>query len=178
MMVTFVSQCEKRALNRTRRVLDAFANRIGDNTWQTVITEDGLIAVKKLLRQTASKSTAVSCHWLRSRTRSELVWVVGNRSKFNNQGIVPVNFTEAEIKQYMDKSQWKTLPIIQYAAVIAGLFHDFGKANNLFQSKLDPNIKSDMFEPYRHEWVSMRLFQTFVYEMAPQRYKICKQRKL
>jgi CRISPR-associated endonuclease/helicase Cas3 len=46
MMVTFVSQCEKKALNRTRRVLDAFANRIGDNTWQTIITEDGLIAVK------------------------------------------------------------------------------------------------------------------------------------
>jgi CRISPR-associated endonuclease/helicase Cas3 len=35
MMVTFVSQCEKKALSRTRRVLDAFANRIGDNTWQT-----------------------------------------------------------------------------------------------------------------------------------------------
>jgi len=39
MMVTFISQCEKKALKKTRRVLDAFANRIGDNTWQTVITE-------------------------------------------------------------------------------------------------------------------------------------------
>ena len=38
MMVTFISQCEKNALKKTRRVLDAFANRIGDNTWQTVIT--------------------------------------------------------------------------------------------------------------------------------------------
>ncbi len=27
MMVTFVSECEKKALNRTRRVLDSFANR-------------------------------------------------------------------------------------------------------------------------------------------------------
>ena len=33
MMVTFVSQCEKKALNKTRRVLDSFANRIGDTTW-------------------------------------------------------------------------------------------------------------------------------------------------
>ncbi len=48
MMVTFVSQCEKKALNRTRRVLDAFADRIGDNTWQTVITQAGLLAVKTL----------------------------------------------------------------------------------------------------------------------------------
>ena len=54
MIVTFVSQCEKKALPRTRRVLDAFANRIGNNTWQTVITEDGLIAVKKLLRKTVT----------------------------------------------------------------------------------------------------------------------------
>ncbi|MFA6040798.1 MAG: CRISPR-associated endonuclease Cas3'', partial [Methylophilus sp.] len=97
MMVTFVSQCQKKALIRTRRVLDAFANRIGDNTWQTVITEDGLIAVKKLLRKTATKNTAVSCHWIRSRARSELVWVVGNRSHFNHAGIVPVNSTSKEL---------------------------------------------------------------------------------
>jgi CRISPR-associated endonuclease/helicase Cas3 len=77
MMVTFISQCEKNALKKTRRVLDAFANRIGDNTWQTVITEDGLNTVKKMLRQTASKSTAVSCHWIRSRSRSQFLWVVG-----------------------------------------------------------------------------------------------------
>lgn len=96
-MVTFVSQCQKKALARTRQVLDAFANRIGDNTWQTVITEDGLIAVKKLLRKTATKNTAVSCHWIRSRARSELVWVVGNRGKFNHSGIVPVNTTGKEL---------------------------------------------------------------------------------
>ncbi|MBU0485190.1 MAG: hypothetical protein KKB30_11855 [Proteobacteria bacterium] len=55
MMVIFISQCEKNALKKTRRVLDAFANRIGDNTWQTVITEEGLNTVKKMLRQTAEK---------------------------------------------------------------------------------------------------------------------------
>ncbi|MBO0615183.1 CRISPR-associated endonuclease Cas3'' [Thiothrix fructosivorans] len=93
MMVTFVSECEKNALPKTRRVLDAFANRIGSRTWQTVITNDGLDAVKKLLRKTASKNTAVSCHWIRSRSRSELVWVIGNKDKFNAQGYVPVNFT-------------------------------------------------------------------------------------
>lgn len=68
MMVTFVSQCEKKAIGKTRRVLDAFANRIGDNTWQTLITEEGLSTVRKMLRKTASKNTAVSCHWARSRS--------------------------------------------------------------------------------------------------------------
>ncbi|MDQ6991109.1 MAG: CRISPR-associated endonuclease Cas3'' [Mariprofundaceae bacterium] len=102
MMVTFVSQCEKKSLAKTRRVLDAFANRIGSNTWQTVITNEGLQAVKTLLRNTASKNTAVSCHWIRSRSRSELVWIVGNRSKFNAQGIVPVNYTTQENILKMD----------------------------------------------------------------------------
>ena len=162
MIVTFVAQCEKKALPKTRRVLDAFANRIGSRTWQTVITAEGLKAVKLLLRKTASKSTAVSCHWTRSRSRVELVWIVGNQRKFNSEGFVPVNFTESDTEKFKDKHQWKTLELIKYAASIAGLFHDFGKANKLFQNKLNPNIKSLSFEPYRHEWVSLRLFRAFV----------------
>ncbi len=162
MMVAFISQCEKNALKKTRRILDAFANRIGDNTWQTVITEEGLKTVKKMLRQTASKSTAVSCHWIRSRSRSQFLWVVGNRNKFNEQGVVPVNYTEQKISQFKDRHQWKTIGVIQYAVAISGLFHDFGKSNQLFQDKIDPKKKTNLFEPYRHEWVSLRLFQAFV----------------
>jgi CRISPR-associated endonuclease/helicase Cas3 len=62
----------------------------------------------------------------------------------------------------MNNAQWHTLAAIEYAAAIAGLFHDFGKANTLFQEKLHPNKKTKSFEAYRHEWVSMRLFQAFV----------------
>ncbi|MBN2212473.1 MAG: type I-F CRISPR-associated helicase Cas3 [Sedimentisphaerales bacterium] len=172
MMVTFVSECEKKALNRTRRVLDAFANRIGSRTWQTVITEEGLQAVKKLLRKTATKNTAVACHWIRSRSRSELVWVVGNRSKFNREGIVPVNITEAEIEQFMDKYQWQTIDVIKYSATIAGLFHDFGKATSLFQKKINPDEKTSNFEPYRHEWISFRLFQAFVGQQTDEEWLV------
>jgi len=163
MMVTFVSQCEKKSLAKSRRVLDAFANRIGDNTWQTVITQEGLDAVKTLLRSTASKNTAVSCHWLRSRSRSELLWIVGNRGKFNGQGIVPVNYTQKDNNLLMkDGTLWNNVDVIALLAGIAGLFHDFGKANILFQNKLNPKCKGKNWEPYRHEWVSLRLFQAFV----------------
>ncbi|TWX73144.1 CRISPR-associated endonuclease Cas3'' [Colwellia sp. C1TZA3] len=113
MMVTFVSQCEKNALKKTRRVLDAFANRIGDNTWQTLITENGLLTVKKMLRQTASKSTAVSCHWIRTRARSQFLWVVGSKDKFNVEGVVPVNTTEKEVP--MDIHQNKPIKGCIYA---------------------------------------------------------------
>jgi len=172
MMVTFVSQCEKKSLNKTRRVLDAFANRIGNRTWQTVITNEGLIAVKKLLRKTASKNTAVSCHWIRSRSRSEFLWVVGNKDKFNTEGIVPVNYTEQDTSQFMDKHQWKTLIIIKHATAISGLFHDFGKATTLFQKKINPDEKTANYEPYRHEWISFRLFQAFVGQQTDKQWLV------
>ena len=46
MLITIISECEKKALLRTRRVLNAFANRIGEKTWQTIITQEGLISLK------------------------------------------------------------------------------------------------------------------------------------
>lgn len=162
MMVTFVSQCEKKALKKTRRVLDAFADRIGDNTWQTVITEEGLNTVKKMLRQTVSKSTAVSCHWIRSRSRSQLLWVVGNRSKFDERGVVPVNITTKSL--ITDKNFFLNTKVISLLSHLAGLFHDVGKAIALFQEKLRWEFTGRAYEPYRHEWVSLRIFQAFIGE--------------
>ncbi|WP_119393255.1 type I-F CRISPR-associated helicase Cas3f [Salinibius halmophilus] len=161
MMVTFVSQCEKRALAKTRRVLDAFANRIGDNTWQTIITEDGLKTVQKMLRQSASRSTAVSCHWLRSRSRSELIWIVGNRSKFALDGTVPVNTTKLNLAHGEWEHGWRYTQVLSLAAAIGGLFHDIGKANALFQKKLSGKGEQ-VWEPYRHEWVSFCAFLQLV----------------
>ncbi|MDO9104411.1 MAG: type I-F CRISPR-associated helicase Cas3f [Methylovulum sp.] len=160
MMVTFVSQCQKKALTRTRRVLDAFANRIGDNTWQTVITEDGLIAVKTLLRKTATKNTAVACHWQRSRSRSELVWIVGNRRCFNSEGIVPVNSTRKNLANSHWENDWQFLPVIKALIAIAALLHDWGKATALFQSKLKSGTPKG--DPLRHEWISCLLLNALV----------------
>ena len=163
MMVTFISQCEKNSLNKTRRVLDAFANRIGDNTWQTVITQEGLMAVKKLLRKPASKNTAVSCFWIRSRSRSELVWVVGNKDKFNGGGVVPVNSTSNN--QLVQEEFSINTQVISLLSGISGLFHDVGKSMALFQEKLKYSVNGTQgkgYEPYRHEWVSLRIFQAFV----------------
>ena len=160
MMVTFIAQCEKKALNKTRRVLDTFANRIGDRTWQTVITNEGLQAIKKLLRQTASKNTSVSCHWMRSRSRTELVWIVGNRRKFNAQGIVPVNTTQKTIMNSQWENDWHYLPLIKALTALAALFHDWGKASEFFQTKLEEN--KFVGDPLRHEWISTLFLNAFV----------------
>ena len=163
MMVTFISQCEKNALKKTRRVLDAFANRIGDNAWQTIITQEGLATVRKMLRQTASKSTAVSCHWIRSRSRSQFLWVVGNTTKFNHQGHVAVNWTEKSLLTTDSNNDWKYLPLIKSITQLAALLHDWGKASKLFQDKLNPAIKTPFKgDPIRHEWISCLIFHAFI----------------
>lgn len=163
MIVTFISQCEKKALKRTRQVLDSFADRIGDNTWQTVITKEGLDTVKTLLRKTASKSTSVSCHWVRGRTRTELVWIIGNRRKFNHLGIVPVNSTQRNLLSSHIENDWKYLPLIKALVAVSALLHDWGKASLLFQKKLKPQHKNKFKgDPIRHEWISCLLLNALI----------------
>ena len=157
-MVIFVSQCEKKAHKRTRRVLDAFADRIGDNTWRTVITKEGLQAVQKLLRKTASKNTAVACHWLRSRKRSDLLWIVGQKHRFDPMGRVPVNYTTHPQVNTDWENNWQYATVIQIMATLAALLHDIGKNTLGFQQKLEPGSKFSG-DPYRHEWISLRLFE-------------------
>jgi len=143
--------------------LDAFANRIGNRTWQTPITEEGLLAVKKLLKKTASKNTAVACHKIKSRKMTKLEWIVGNRDKFNFEGHVPVNFTDKDIMNFQWENEWAYLPLIKSITAIAALFHDWGKASELFQNKLIRKYDGKIIgDPLRHEWISLLFFHAFV----------------
>lgn len=161
MNVLFVSQCSKRALTETRRILDQFAERRGDRTWQTPITAAGLDTVRKLLRQSARKNTAVACHWIRGRDHSELLWIVGDGRQFNAEGAVPTNTTASNVLRAEDESHWHHLPLMTALAALAALVHDLGKATRAFQDRLrNPGLRER--NHYRHEWVSVRLFQAFV----------------
>ena len=55
MNILLVSQCDKRALTETRRILDQFAERRGDRTWQTPITHAGLDTLRRLLKKNSKK---------------------------------------------------------------------------------------------------------------------------
>ncbi|HQB40044.1 MAG TPA: HD domain-containing protein, partial [Deltaproteobacteria bacterium] len=168
MNVMLVSQCSKNALEETRRILDQFAERKGDRTWQTAITQQGLSTLRKMLRKTAKRNTAVACHWIKSGNKTELLWIVGKLSEFNEQGTVPTNTTKQDVLRSQHENQWNTGEAIALLSALAGLLHDWGKANRLFQNKLIGKWKS--FEPYRHEWVSLRLFQAFVGNQSDQEW--------
>jgi len=170
MNVLLISQCSKNALKETRRILDQFAERRGDRTWQTPITWEGLATLRKMLKKRARKNTAVACHWIRGKDHSELLWIVGDQSRFNAEGAVPTNITTRNILRSQDENPWRTAEVIALLAAIAGLFHDFGKATVLFQYKLQPDYTGKGSEPVRHEWLSLRLFLAFIGEDADQQW--------
>jgi len=160
MNVLLISQCSKNALTETRRILDQFAERRGDRTWQTAVTQQGLDILHRLLRQTARKNTAVACHWIRGKDHSELVWIVGDVRRFNAQGATPTNMTRRNVLRAEDENDWHTGEDIRLLAQLAALLHDLGKANEFFQKKLKST--QALADPFRHEWVSLRLFEAFV----------------
>ncbi|MGO2007187.1 type I-F CRISPR-associated helicase Cas3f [Vreelandella alkaliphila] len=160
MNVLLISQCNKNALKQTRRVLDQFAERRGDRTWQTPVTQAGLDTLRKLLRKTARKNTAVACHWIRGHDHSELMWVVGDASRFNINGAVPTNTTVRDILRRRDENDWHNGEDILLLTAFAALLHDLGKACDAFQQRLKGKLEGRNL--YRHEWISLRLFQAFV----------------
>lgn len=160
MNILLISECDKRALKESRRILDQFAERRGERTWQTSITQAGLDALRRLLRKTARKNTAVACHWIRGRDRSELLWIVGDASRFNAQGAVPTNTTTRDVLRKQGENDWHTGEAIRLLAALAALLHDLGKASLAFQQRLKGKLLERNL--YRHEWVSLRLFQAFV----------------
>ena len=160
MNILLISQCDKRALVESRRILDQFAERCGERSWQTPITQAGLATLRKLLKKTARRNTAVACHWIRGLNHSELLWIVGDASRFNAQGAVPTNTTSRDILRRDDENDWHTGEDIRLLAQMAALLHDLGKASAAFQAKL--KLHRAVADAYRHEWVSLRLFEAFV----------------
>lgn len=161
MNILLISECSGNAIKETQRILDQFSERRGARTWQTAITRVGLDTLRRLLRKTARKNTAVACYWIRGIDHSELLWIVGATDRFNAQGAVPTNETSRNILRAKDENDWHTLREIHLLTTLAALWHDMGKACAQFQHRLQPN-GSVARNLLRHEWISLRLFEAFV----------------
>ncbi len=73
---------------------------------------------------------------------------------------MPTKHTRRDILRAGDENPWRHGHSIQIVATFAALLHDLGKATRGFQDKLRNGRQSG--DPYRHEWLSLRLFQRMV----------------
>jgi hypothetical protein len=158
MHVIFISACEKKALKKTRAVLDSYAIRTGQSTWQAPMTMEGLTEVRNALKQKGiTRQTAVAAYINYGMRRMKLAWVVGAKHRFNSEGAYPVASTgKPYTKRQID--DWARAASLLAGA--AGDMHDIGKASQHFQNKLSPNQANKIIaDDIRHEWLSVKLLQ-------------------
>ncbi len=76
---------------------------------------------------------------------------------------MPTDTTTPDLLRSESENDWHSLHAIHLLAALASLLHDLGKACQAFQDRLKPGA-AFACEPnqYRHEWISLRLFQAFV----------------
>ncbi|MCY4304594.1 MAG: CRISPR-associated endonuclease Cas3'' [Aestuariivita sp.] len=153
--VIAICRSEKRSRNRVARVLDRYFWRIGDRTWRGKATNACLDRVSRELRTRATRNTAVVIHEIRSAHESRIPIVrIGSKNAFSPEGFVPIASHPAEFQrlQITDSIEKSAAAIVSLAA----LFHDLGKATNLFQEKINLAIAGAEREPdaIRHELYS------------------------
>jgi len=160
MLVLFVSECERRAFVHTRQILCRYATQIGRRTWLARLSLEGLQTVHEALRAKATRQMAVACHRVRGRQRYELLWIVGSRRHFAADG----SFAFSQSSKAVPREPYQSAPMergVRYLAELAGLFHDLGKDNAVFQDKLSGNARTR--DPLRHEYLSCLLLQRLNY---------------
>ena len=117
MIVLFVSECEKSAWKRTRRILSRYAVQIGRRTWLSRMSEEGLEDVRRELLDNVSRLMSVACHRIRGRYRTELAWIVGTRRHFSPEGEFAFSHTKLQVIHTMDQKS-PTLRLLNYLVIL------------------------------------------------------------
>lgn len=157
MHVFVISACEKRAWPKTRKVLDSYARRVGERAWSTPITLEGLGEMQALLKSQATRQTAIACYQNEGIQRMRLLWTIGSKSAFGEDGYMPVAYRHVSTRPV---PAW--LSDVSLLAQSGGYTHDGGKSGDDFQTMLGDATRRAAHirrEPVRHEWISYRLFQ-------------------
>lgn len=164
MIVFFVSECEKKAFTRTRRILNKYAVQLGSRTWQARLSEEGLRDIYQELRESATRQTSVACHRVQGRNKTALAWVVGNRLHFNDEGWFSFSQTRRDIVR-AEIELPANYRLLSHLLSLTALCHDLGKANEFFQQKLVSG--ATVRDPYRHEFVSCLILAQVIGDLNP-----------
>ena len=158
--VIAVCRSRKQSRDRVARVLDRYLWRIGDRTWQGKASNACLDRIARELRAGATRATAVTIREIRRANESRMPLIrIGSRTAFSDRGLSPV----ASHPSMMIKRQGTAVERNGRAAVrIAILFHDLGKATQVFQDMLAAALRGDATEGtfIRHE-----LFSAMVWDV-------------
>lgn len=144
--------------------IEAMLTAAGDRTWRGRASNACLDRVTRELRAEAKRNTAVVIHEIRSARESRVPIVrIGSRLAFSPEGVVPVATHEAMAGRSTPRSmsECARLSIVQLAV----LFHDLGKATELFQRKLRRGLKKGAkpeADAVRHELFSAVVWDELV----------------
>lgn len=150
-----ICRSEKASRDRVARVLDRYFWRIGDRTWRGKATNACLDRVSKELRKRATRNTAVVIHEIRSSSESRVPIIrIGSRHAFSEEGVVPVSSHPADFRRMSSRRAHHDAGAALIS--IAALFHDLGKAANMFQGKIRRALNGVKAEgdAIRHELIS------------------------
>lgn len=163
MIILFVSECEHNAFKLSRRILNKYATQLGRRTWMARLSEEGLRHIRSELKSKVTRQMSVSCHRIRGNNRTTLEWIIGTRKHFNTEGAYAFSWTKCDMLQTVIEPT-PMERAARYLTELAGLFHDFGKATQTFQNKLQKNSKEG--DPLRHEYVSWLMLERLLGQPA------------
>lgn len=165
MNVIIINESQGAALKRTRRILSKYLPQLGSLTWAGHIPEQGLEELHLKLKAAASKSAAICCHRVVTRSRTEVMWFVGSRSPFHEDGRYAFRVTAAKPgAQDFKLPRGPLVRLLRHTVEMAALSHDLGKSGLGFQQSLaSPRASS---QAIRHDLLSFLVWMESLYAVA------------
>lgn len=137
MHIVLISTAEKKAAKQTSVILDRYAMRTSEQTWETQIDEECVHLIREQLRQSAIQQIAVACYQINNNQRS-LLWVVGSHNGFNHNGVA----TGTQKKDRHIPEWIKAVSLLTQAAIYGHALAAMGKQH---------------FKHISQEWASMKI---------------------